>query len=415
VPPDSRGTESRKGRRYLLIGSVALVAVAALLGYAVSLGSTAALPVNVGPAGGRTPDPAQGLRSDQRLRADQGLGPDQPGDVLGLGRAIHVAQNAKPGGNGSAGAPFGGIQAALDAAQPGDAIRVAPGIYRGQLHTVRAGTQQKPIWLLGDNARIVPPTGGIPPPAAEADEDSDAGKLVTVTHDHIVFNGFDIAGGNKTLWIFKASYVRILHNSIHESRGECVRIKYFSSHNEVAYNHIERCGLGNFTPTAVHKNGEAVYIGTAPEQRAGKNPTSAPDQSNANYIHDNDITPRAECTDVKEGAQDNVVARNTCQRGEDPEGAGFSSRGIGTSFIDNISRDNAGAGIRIGGDGDSDGARSVIRGNRMENNKGYGLKLQTKQPQAAICENLVQGNAGGPSNTKGIDPAVPCAGPPPAP
>ncbi|MBA2323053.1 MAG: hypothetical protein H0V92_03180 [Pseudonocardiales bacterium] len=107
-----------------------------------------------------------------------------------------------------------------------------------------------------------------------------------------MLEGFDIAGGNKVLWVFKASYIRILHNSIHESQGECIRIKYFSSHNEVAYNHIDRCGLSNFNVAAHHKNGEAVYIGTAPEQRSKKNPTNAPDQSNQNHVHNNDITPR---------------------------------------------------------------------------------------------------------------------------
>lgn len=400
---DPGRSTARPEKRKLVLGALVLVTAACVLGYAVSLGSRGSSdePVNVGPASGV--DPAQGL------------GPDQPGDVLGLGRSLHVADNAKPGGNGSAGTPFGGIQAALDAAQPGDTIRVAPGTYQGQLRTVRAGTEQKPIWLLGDRARIVPPANGFPPPAAEANEDDDAGRLVTIGHDHIVLNGFDIGGGNKTLWIFKANYVRILHNSIHDSQGECVRVKYFSSHNEIAYNHVQRCGLSNFTPTAKVKNGEAVYVGTAPEQRGQKNPTSEPDQSNYNHVHDNDITPRAECVDVKEGARGNVIQRNTCQRGEDPNGAGFSSRGVGTSFIDNISRDHAGAGIRLGGDQPSDGIRSVVRGNRLISNRGVGLKVQTNEPQTAICDNVIENNAGGPSNVKTVNPAVPCPAGPPAP
>ncbi len=110
-----------------------------------------------------------------------------------------------------------------------------------------------------------------------------------------------------------------------------------------------------------------------------------------------------------------MVERNNCRLGEDPEGAGFSSRGVGTSFVDNISRDNAGAGIRLGGDTESDGTRSVVRGNQMINNRGVGLKVETKQAQTAICDNLVEGNAGGPSNATGIDPSAPCPGPPAAP
>lgn len=339
--------------------------------------------------------------------------------MLGLGRALHVRVNARTGGDGSVAAPFNSIQAALEAAQPGDTVRVGPGTYPGPVRTVRAGTTPKPIWLLGDRARIVPPAGGFPaPPSAEAlaaegeaAEDADPGKLVTIGHDHVVLSGFDIGGGNKNVWVFRANYVRILHNTIHDAQGECVRVKYFSSHNEIAYNTVARCGLGNFTPTAKVKNGEAVYIGTAPEQRGRKNPTAEPDRSSFNHVHDNDISPRAECVDVKEGASGNVVRRNTCQRGEDPNGAGFSSRGTGTSFIDNISRDHAGAGIRLGGDRPADGGRSVVRGNRLTGNRGVGIKVQTSEPQTAICENATSANAGGPSNVKALDPSAPCPSP----
>lgn len=418
-PPTERRPHRR--RRSLLAGGLALAVGASLLGVAVSLAGRTGpdRPVDIDPAAG----------TGQGLGSDQGLGPDQPGDVLGLGRSLHVVSSARAGGDGSAAAPFGGIQAALEVAQPGDTVRVAPGTYPGPVRTVRSGTTPKPIWLLGDRARIVPPAGGFPPPpSAEgtagegtggestagegtAAEDADPGKLVTIGHDHIVLTGFDIGGANKNIWLFRANYVRILHNTIHDAQGECVRIKYFSSHNEIAYNTVARCGLGNFTPTAKVKNGEAVYIGTAPEQRGQKNPTAEADRSDFNHVHDNDISTRAECVDVKEGAGGNVVRHNNCRGGEDPKGGGFSSRGVGTSFIDNVSRDHAGAGIRLGGDRPSDGVRSVVRGNRLVGNRGVGIKVQTGGPQSAICENLVEGNVGGPTNVPALDPAAPCPSP----
>src|SRR5687767_4871155 len=55
-------------------------------------------------------------------------------------------------GRGTAEAPLGHIQDALNAAQPGDTITVRPGTYRETLRTVRGGTSGQPILLLGFGA-----------------------------------------------------------------------------------------------------------------------------------------------------------------------------------------------------------------------------------------------------------------------
>ena len=43
------------------------------------------------------------------------------------------------------------------------------------------------------------------------------------------------------------------------------------------------------------------------------------------WVHDNVIRTRAECVDLKEGSELNVVERNTCSGGLDPDGSGLDS------------------------------------------------------------------------------------------
>ncbi|MCC6444271.1 MAG: right-handed parallel beta-helix repeat-containing protein [Armatimonadetes bacterium] len=49
------------------------------------------------------------------------------------------------GGSGSREAPFKGLQAAQDAARPGDVINLAPGVYRGEFTVSKNGEEGKPI------------------------------------------------------------------------------------------------------------------------------------------------------------------------------------------------------------------------------------------------------------------------------
>jgi hypothetical protein len=78
-------------------------------------------------------------------------------------------------------------------------------------------------------------------------------------------------------------------------------------------------------------------------------------------VHHNRIAVTAESVDVKEAARGNLVERNRCSGSDDPDGAGFSSRGDHTSFRYNVSTRNAGAGIRLGGDRRTQGGRTNQR------------------------------------------------------
>jgi hypothetical protein len=302
------------------------------------------------------------------------------------------------GGDGSQDRPFGAIKDAVSAAQPGDTVMVQAGEYREELQSVRAGEKDRLIRFVSQGAKLVGP--GL-----------DTGRLVEIDHDYITLEGFDLSNADKLIWIQQARGVRILRNTVHGAGGECVRIKYFSSFNELANNSISDCGRVNFTyPDGNHKNGEGIYMGTAPEQ-VSKNPTDAPDTTNFNWVHDNVVRPRAECVDIKEASTGNIVQANDCSGQLDPDGSAFDSRGNGNFFIGNYAKQITGAGVRVGGDKKSDGADNVVVGNTLLETGGYALKLENAQQQL-VCGNQIGSNAAGSATrSKGkpiYDPTVPC-------
>ena len=283
-------------------------------------------------------------------------------------------------------------------AEAGHTISVGAGTYSGTVTTVRPGTSTAPIIIRGQDARI---TG------------TGTGRLINIHHSYITLEGFDISNADKGIWVQQAQGVRIINNTVHDLGGECIRLKYFASSNEVAGNRIGPCGLVGFNLSTGSKNGEGIYIGTAPEQ-LDRNPTPEPDQSNSNSIHDNQVTVPAECVDIKEASTGNVVSNNTCSGSKDPDGAGFGSRGNGNFFRGNTASGGDGAGVRLGGDTETDGIDNTVEGNTLTNNAGYGVKVM-RLPQRSICGNTVEGNGKGATTEGAPDPTAPCTSSSPSP
>lgn len=296
-------------------------------------------------------------------------------------------------GSGARARPLRSIQTALDRAEPGDTIRVAPGDYRERIVTVRSGKPGAPISLVGmRGARI---SGG------------GSGRQIEILDDHITLRGFAISGANKLVWVEGAHHVRIEHNRLEEGGGECIRIKYLSTDVVVAHNTIDRCGLTGFDLDRDEHNGEGVYIGTDPYQ-LDRNPTGVPDASNDNVVRDNTIaTHAAECVDIKEAAEHNRVVDNVCSDSRDPKGSGLDARGNHNLFRGNIVRAGTGAGIRFGGYGVEDGIENSAVDNLLVGNRGYGL-LVLRRPQDRICGNVVRGSGLGVISARGFDPTAPC-------
>ncbi len=297
----------------------------------------------------------------------------------------------------SADASFASIQKALNLVQPGDGIILAEGVYLQDFFTERDGSKEKPIVITGSKKAIVKGTG-------------ESVKIVEIAHDYYVLQGFTVDGlagdsGDKKNYRDKLIYVqgkdalngvvgmRILDMDIKNAGGECLRIKYFAQKNEVAYSNIYGCGAYDFIFNGGGKNGEGVYVGTAPEQVAkDKNPTQDVDNSNENWIHDNNINTQGnECVDIKEGSSGNLVEKNKCTGQKDRESGGFDARGSGNIFRGNESYGNSGAGIRLGGDKDDDGINNIIENNFLHDNENGGIKI-VRNPQGIICGNKFENN-----------------------
>ena len=189
----------------------------------------------------------------------------------------------------SAETPFFSIQKAVNLAYPDDLINLASGIYLQDIKSYRHGTASAPITIQGPSSAIVQGAGNA--------------RIIQITHDYLTLDGFTVDGlfGDPNLvtgYRKKLLYaigtqpldgvtgLRLLHMTFRNAADECVRLRYFSQRNEIAYSTITGCGIEDFKFNGGSKNGEGIYVGTANEQ-LGLNgaPTYDPDQSNNNWVH----------------------------------------------------------------------------------------------------------------------------------
>lgn len=290
------------------------------------------------------------------------------------------------------------IDKALSFAAAGDSIVLADGIYDQTVASIKDGRQDAPITIRGSRGAVLRGADGF-------------GRVMEIRHNHITLQGFTIdgkhgAGDSEADYRDKLLYVigsqakrgveglKVDRMLIQNAGGECIRLRYFARNNEISNSEVRNCGVQDFKFDGGAKNGEGIYIGTAPEQRAdGKNPTDDPDISSGNVVRNNTIeTYGNECVDVKEAATANIIEYNTCRHQQDPESAGFDARGSGNTFRYNTSSDNVGAGFRLGGDEEQDGIDNEVYDNTIVNNRGGAVKVM-RQPQGRICGNTLTGNA----------------------
>ena len=298
--------------------------------------------------------------------------------------------------------PFKTIQQAINVAQPGDIINLKSGEYREDIVSRRDGAADSPITITGPADAIVRGGGN--------------DRVIEINHNNHTLNGFTVDGlygletkssgyRDKLVYILgkKARQgvegLKVTNMTLKNAGGECLRLRYFATKAEIAYNTIANCGVYDFVFNDGGKNGEGIYIGTSNKQWGdGKNPTSGPDETKDNFIHHNYIdTQGNECVDIKEGATANIVEYNICRGQKDSESGGFDSRGDGNIFRYNDVRGSVGGGIRLGGasvNGTQYGKNNDVYGNTIMDNKNGGIKFQAT-PQGKVCGNTMSGNTNG--------------------
>jgi hypothetical protein len=333
----------------------------------------------------------------------------------------YVSPTAGDGGDGRSPArPWSSIQRAVDAAAPGSTIHLGEGTYLQDVESRRDASSDSPITITGPSTAVVKGTGGP--------------SVIAIAHDHHVLRGFIVDGlqgppnrsssyRTKLILIQSGSDaagvtgVRVTGMSVQNASGECIRLRRGARDNEISETRIASCGVDDFRFDGGGKNGEGLYIGTAPEQldddddHSGGAGGPAPDRSDGNRVHHNTIDTRGnECVDIKEGSSGNVVEHNSCTGQLDPESGGLDARGSGNVFRDNLVFANRGAGIRLGGDDEEDGTGNDVYNNTIRDNRGGGVKIM-RTPQGMVCGNVMSDNGGGESVGEygdSFDPQLPC-------
>lgn len=288
-------------------------------------------------------------------------------------------------GSGSEKRPYKTIDYALSKALPGTTIVVMKGQYPEYLKTYRDGQKGAPITLVARGPVVI--TG-----------DRKHERVMDLLHDYYVISGFEFKGRGVHLRLYDADNTLIEKNYFHHADEECVLLRSNSSSNTFSRNRIEHCGLEDFTRHGGGKNGEGIYIGTAPEQLK----KGTVDHSNGNHVINNRIaTFGNECVDIKEGSEKNLIEFNDCSQQKDPHSGGFDSRGNNNIFRYNKSYNNVGSGVRLGGDTKQQGIQNYVYGNVLYQNKQYAIKAM-RLPQNITCGNTVATNSAGFSNQSSL-------------
>lgn len=232
---------------------------------------------------------------------------------------VHKSQTPGAGVTAAPDETFESVQRAIDDAMPGDTVRVPPGVYREKVTTVRSGTSEEPIRIVG-------------PESAVLYGDRDRYGVLRINHSHVHLLGLTVEGLlNRDRPGELDSYVsgQLIQTRPEVSSDEYLRDIVIAPHN-VGHSRASLIGLertvdAEIGPTRVSglagadyiigdarsRNGELLYIGTsASNLGADWHPWTEFDETRNVRIHNIDNSaghPHAEAVDIKEGTRDVTV------------------------------------------------------------------------------------------------------------
>jgi hypothetical protein len=355
-------------------------------------------------------------------------GPSPAPEPATEARELHVSPTGSDTGDGSPSAPLRTIQAALDEAEPGTVVVLAPGEYREQLTTMRDGEPGAPITIRG-------PENGTDPAGRNQAVLYGTGRIVNIDHNHYVLEGFTIDGqerlsadqlptdlgaidafkdgvqtqvqDSKLIYVGSADTTRdvtgttIRNMFLTEAGTECVRLRNNAHGNTISDSVIQYCGLlrgrddgdGGDDDRFPYHNGEGVYIGTSPASES--QPMHDDDTSSDNVVARNLIrTFGSECLDVKENAHGNVFEDNQCSANTEPRefnGSNVELRGHDNVVRRNVIADSAGWNVKIQSDDEDeyDNGGNSLEDNTLSGSAAEPVRIGTDAPQGGFCGNRV--------------------------
>jgi hypothetical protein len=288
---------------------------------------------------------------------------------------------------------------ALDDAEPGDTISLAPGDYQGSFAPTASGTAEEPITLTGPRDAVL--------------SNDDGYGLHLDGADHWNLTGFTVADASKGIVLDEADHVTIDDVEVYDTGAEAVHFRAASSDNTIRNSVIHDTGLEQ------PQYGEGIYFGSAESNwdDFGENGGEGPDRSDRNQALNNIIGPNvtAEAVDIKEGTQDGVVSGNTFD-GDGISGENFADSWVDAKGVNYLIESNTGT---YSGDGelkdgyqthiivDGYGCGNVFRANDSDlgGAEGYAINIEDPEdcgdnPNIVHADNTVSGADSGLSNVE---------------
>ncbi|WP_067490665.1 right-handed parallel beta-helix repeat-containing protein [Actinomadura hibisca] len=271
------------------------------------------------------------------------------------------------------------LQKRLNVAEPGEVIRLAPGVYKGRYRSQRSGAPDKPIFVCGSPKTVL--------------DGTDTGKgygfhLENAGHWRLV--GFTVQRSQKGVMLDGSSGTVIQGLTVREVGDEAVHLRRFSTGNTVQRNRIYNTGRRN------PRFGEGIYLGSSHKNWAALT-QGQPDKSDNNLVVGNRVQATAEAVDVKEGTTGGRIAGNAF------DGSKLSGDKVNDSWVDvkgngYLIEGNRGArtvadGFQTHREYQGWGTGNTFRGNVMDlrgGRGGFGIALFSDGNTVA-CDNKVAG------------------------
>jgi len=277
------------------------------------------------------------------------------------------------------------LTSALNRAEPGDVIVMAPGTYSGNFVAASSGTASRMITLCGTTDSVL--DGG----------STDHGYVFHLDHAsywHLL--GFAVTDGQKGVMTDGTVGSVIEKLTVTDIGDEGIHLRDNSTDNTVIGNTVS--GTGHRKP----QFGEGIYVGTAHSNWCSFS-NCRPDNSDRNVIDGNTISDTtAENVDIKEGTTGGILRNNTF------DGVGMTAadswvdvKGNGWTIQGNSGQHSPGDGFQVHNVYSGWGTHNLFSSNAAAvDGPGYGIHLAPVQANVVLCSNTASGAGRGLSNVR---------------
>ncbi|TFB73342.1 hypothetical protein E3O06_08975 [Cryobacterium glaciale] len=281
------------------------------------------------------------------------------------------------------------LLAAVQQAQPGTVIKMAPGTYNEQINMTVNGTAANPIWVCGPRNAVVNP-GSI---------QNNHGIQIS-NSSNLVIAGMTVTNSLKGISVIRSSNVTIADTLVDNIGYEGIHLRAFTTDSKVVGNTIKNTGKRD------PFYGEGIYIGTSENNWCAQT-SCQPDRTDRTLLMANTISlTGAQPIEVKEGTSAGIIRDNVI------DGAAAMPRaeewvkvkGNDWSIYNNQGKNSTAHGFAVNGSVAGWGLRNSFYGNTAPvGAAGYGFFIHEQGSKGAsgtkvYCSNTVTAAGSGFSN-----------------